>query len=128
MLVVDADVLIDLRRGHPPARAWFASLPPQEELIVPGFAAMEVLQGCLNKIDQQRAERQLAPFRRVWPDARGCDLAYRWYADYRLSNSLGLLDALIAASALPLGVPLSTFNQKHFNVIPGPATIRPYVR
>lgn len=43
MLVVDADVLIDLRRGYPPARAWFAALPPNEELVIPGPAAMELL-------------------------------------------------------------------------------------
>lgn len=55
-------------------------------------------------------------------------MAYRWYADYRLSHSLGLLDSLIAAAVHPLGVPPNTFNQKHFRVVPGLRTVQPYAR
>lgn len=45
-----------------------------------------------------------------------------------LSHGLGLVDSLIAATALSLNVPLCTFNVKHFRHIPGLITEQPYQR
>jgi predicted nucleic acid-binding protein len=50
------------------------------------------------------------------------------FTTYRLSNNLGLLDALIAACAVGLGARLCTFNVKHYRVIPGLVTVQPYSR
>ncbi len=41
---------------------------------------------------------------------------------------LGLIDALIAASAIGLSVELCTFNTKHYRVIEGLTIVKPYVR
>ena len=45
---------------------------------------------------------------------------------YRLSHSLLLPDALIAASALEHGVTLYTKSLRHFRMIPGLTVVRPY--
>lgn len=40
----------------------------------------------------------------------------------------GLLDALIAATALGHGSVLNTFNERHYRMYPGLTTVRPYRR
>ena len=45
-----------------------------------------------------------------------------------LSHGLGIIDALIAECAIGLGVPLCTFNVRHFSAVPGLVTERPYAR
>jgi predicted nucleic acid-binding protein len=44
------------------------------------------------------------------------------------SHHLGLLDALIAATAIGLGASLCTFNAKHFQMISGLTIEQPNVR
>jgi len=43
-----------------------------------------------------------------------------------LSYNIGLLDALIAETAISENAELATFNVKHYSVIKGLKTIRPY--
>jgi len=50
------------------------------------------------------------------------------FANYNLSHNLGLIDALIGQKSISLGLPLHTFNVKHYAVIPGLITIQPYKR
>jgi hypothetical protein len=38
-----------------------------EELVLSGLVAMELLQGCRNRIEPQRVERRLRPYRLYWP-------------------------------------------------------------
>ena len=44
----------------------------------------------------------------------------------QLSHSAGLLDVLIGQTAVALGAPLQTFNQRHYGFIPGVQTVEPY--
>ena len=43
--IVDTDVMVDVLREHPPAVAWLRSLG-EEEIVLPGYVLMELLQGC----------------------------------------------------------------------------------
>ena len=126
MILLDSDVLIDLLRKHPPATAWFDALQEDEELAVSGYVVMELIQGCRNKAEQDRVQRELAPCGVVWLDHTDCDRALDLFATYRLSHNAGLLDVLIGQSAVALGAPLHTFNQSHYRFIPGMQTVQPY--
>lgn len=44
--LLDADVLIDVQRGHPPAVAWFNALTQRPG--VPGLVLMELIQDAQN--------------------------------------------------------------------------------
>lgn len=125
MILLDTDVMIDLLRRHPPAVAWLASLG-EEEIRLPGFVVMELLQGCRNRTEQEQLQRTLQPYAVVWPSAETCDKALAVFANAHLSHSLGLLDALIGQTAVALQVPLYTFNQKHYAAVPNLQTIQPY--
>lgn len=124
-MLPDSDVMIDVSRGYAPAVAWLASLGGAP-LDLPGIVAMELLQGCQNLAEQQRMGRLIRNFTRRWPSATDCERAFQDYATFRLSHGLGLIDALIGATAVGLGEPLATFNVKHYGIIPGLQTIQPY--
>jgi predicted nucleic acid-binding protein len=61
-----------------------------------------------------------------WPAEADCQRALQDFATYHLSNNLGLLDALIAHTAVGLNEELATFNVKHYGVVVGLKTIQPY--
>lgn len=126
MILLDSDVLIDLLRQYSPAVAWFDALQEDEELAVSGYVVMELIQGCRNKPEQDRVQRELAPYGVVWLSQTDCDRALELFAAYRLSHNAGLLDVLIGQTAVAMGTPLYTFNQRHYEFIPGMQTVQPY--
>lgn len=128
MILFDSDVLVDLLRKYPPAIAWFDALDEDEELVVSGYVVMELIQGCRNKAEQDRVQRELATYGVVWLSPTDCDQALEVFAGYRLSHNAGLLDVLIGQTAVALGVPLHTFNERHYSFIPGVQTIQPYTK
>ncbi len=128
MILLDSDVMIDLLRQYPPAIAWFDTLNEEEEIALPGFVVMELIQGCRNKAEQEQLQHVVAPHGTVWPMPRDCDRALELFLQYHLSHGAGLLDVLIAQTALALEVPLHTFNQKHYQFLSELQTVQPYAR
>jgi predicted nucleic acid-binding protein len=125
MIILDSDVMVDLLRQHPPAVTWLESLG-DEEITLPGFVVMELLQGCSNKSEQAKVEKILTGFEIVWPTAETCDEALAVFAHYHLSQGVGLLDVLIGQTAVSLNLPLHTFNRKHYAPIPHLVIVQPY--
>lgn len=126
MFVLDADILIDVQRKHPPAVAWFTGLAPKPP--VAGLAVMELFQDARNKRELRESRRLVAGLKPVWPTEADCQKALADFAAFHLSHNLGLIDALIAAAAVGLGAELATFNVKHYRVVPGLVTVQPYTR
>lgn len=126
MHLVDTDILIDVQRGHPPALAWFGGL--KELPGVPGFVVMELVQDARNKREVRLALQMVAPFDIVWPTEADCSRALADFSIYHLSHGLGLLDSLIAASAVGQSASLYTFNAKHYAAVPGLIVVQPYIR
>ena len=127
MLLLDTDVMIDVLRGHDPALAWLEGLRG-EVIVLPGFVAMELVQGCRNRQEQRVLLEELRAFRVVWPGPGACDRALDLFVDHHLSHGIGLLDALIGQLAVELHTPLYTFNEKHYRAIPGLKLVKPYER
>ena len=126
MILLDSDVMIDLLRQYLPAMRWFDALDDEEELLLPGYVVMELIQGCRNKAEQEKVQRELAIYGIVWPAPADCDEALSVFTEHHLSHNAGLLDALIGQIAVALKVPLYTFNQRHYRFIPELRTIQPY--
>lgn len=51
-----------------------------------------------------------------------------YFTAYHLSHRLGLIDALIAATAIGSPAILCTFNVKHYQIVPGLQMHQPYIR
>lgn len=126
MYLLDTDVLIDIQRGHTPAIAWFSSL--SDIPSVPGFVVMELIQDSQNMQQVRKALQLIAPLPVIWATEADCVRALSDFTTYHLSNSLGLLNALIAACAVGRGLTLCTFNVKHYRVVPNLVTAQPYAR
>jgi predicted nucleic acid-binding protein len=128
MILLDTDVMIDLLRQYPPAIAWLESLDEDEEILLPGYVVMKLVQGCRNRQEQDRLRLVLSPYGVVWPDPADCNRALELFFEYHLSHGAGMLDVLIAQTAIALNVPLYTFNQKHYGFLSDLQTVQPYVR
>jgi predicted nucleic acid-binding protein len=126
MELVDADVLIDIQRKHPPAVAWFSGLAKLP--AVPGFAVMELIQAAQNRRQVQAVWQLVAGMQTVWATNADCNRALSDFAAYRLSHGLGLVDALIAACAVGYSATLYNFNAKHYQVVPHLIIAKPYTR
>ena len=124
--MLDTDVLIDIQRGYTPAIDWFSSLA--EVPSVPSFVVMELVQDSQNVQQVRKALQLFAPLPMIWATEADCARALLDFTAYHLSNSLGLLDALIAACAVGWGLTLCTFNVKHYRVVPNLLTGQPYAR
>lgn len=126
MLMLDTDIMVDLIREYPPATRWLELLP--EPPVVPGLGVMELLNGCRNKVENAKVFQSVKAFEVFWPTLEDCQLALADFAHGHLSHNLGLLDALVGACARGQNATLCTFNQKHFQAMPGLKTEEPYPR
>ena len=117
MSLVDTDVLIWNLRGNPAAAAL---LDGHRGFALSAVTWMELVQGVRDGLEL-RTLRQALTF---WQadiihvtesiSARACYLV----EEHTLAQSLQLADALIAATALELGRPLITANDRHYRFIP----------
>ena len=109
--LIDTNIIVDLLRGYPPARAWIATqqLPAMCRLVY-----MEVVQGAEYKQKMNQALKFLARFTLVEHTQDDFLWATQQLIQYHLNNSVDLTDALIAAPAYRLNIPFYTRNLKHF--------------
>jgi predicted nucleic acid-binding protein len=89
---------------------------------------MELILGARNAKEQAQFEAWINRFRVAWLTAAGGDEALRQFRRFHLVSGMSILDVLIAQVAITLQCELLTFNQRHFTVIEGLATRRPYQR
>jgi hypothetical protein len=127
MLLVDTDVMVDVLREHPPALVWLRSLG-FEAIGVPGLVAMELMQGCRNQAEQRRVVKVLRPYVLYWPNQQDCFRAHDDFVAHHLTRNLGVLDALVAETAVGMSVQLATFTEKQYAVVRALGTTRPYER
>ncbi|MBM4032956.1 MAG: type II toxin-antitoxin system VapC family toxin [Planctomycetes bacterium] len=127
MVLVDADIMIDVLRGLPAAMGWLASLG-SEEVALPGYVLLELLDGESDRMSMARTRRRLQRYRVLWPKISDYDRAVALFAEAKLTHGLDAFDALIAEMAKGMRVPLHTFNTRHFSAVPGLRTVQPYRR
>ena len=114
-LLVDTDIFIDYLKGIEPARVlldstqfsfYYSSWTKKELLTKPGLSAR----------DRLEVEELLARYRLVPVDDAGAGKYWILLKNYE-SQGLRQADAIIAATAWQLDIPLLTRNQKHFRFI-----------
>ena len=125
MILLDTDVMVDVLRGYEPAKEWLESA---QGIGVPGLVAMELLQGCQNAKEQKQLEKALSEYQLYWPDEDDCNRAFASFSSHHLSDNIGLLDVLIAETAIGANAELATFNVKHYRVLRGLKSLQPYER
>lgn len=127
MLMLDADVVIDVLNEDPNALRWL-SRHRDEELALPGFVVLELLLGCRNRRETRQLEETPSGYAVFLPTEEDCEMARANFAQLYLQHGTGIIDAPIAYTAAGMGVTLCTFNQKHYRGINGLTILRPYSR
>ena len=89
---------------------------------------MELVQDAQNAQQVRTTLRLIAPLPIVWPREPDCTRALTDFSVLHLSHGLGLLDALIAGTAIGRGATLCTFNTKHYRAVRGLTLLAPYKR
>lgn len=117
-MLVDTDVLIWNLRGNDKAARL---LDAQPGLSISAVSYMELLQGIRDKRELRALRRALDYWnaRVVQINEAISTRASYLVEQYALSDSLQLADALIASTALELGLELVTANDRHYKVIDG---------
>ena len=113
MILVDTDVLVDIQRQYSPAIAWLESLGMKTALAISGFSLFELMDGVENRLQMQRIKKLFEPFPLFWPTSGDYERAVRTFSTARLSHGCSIADILIGETAVGLGVPIHTFNEKH---------------
>jgi predicted nucleic acid-binding protein len=117
--IVDTDVLIDVGRNIEKAIASLEQIEQQSSPTISVVTQMELLIGCRSKVELRKLERFLQRFHIVKMNEPISDSAVELLRRYRLSHGLLIADALIAATALSLHIPLVTKNQRDYRFIDG---------
>jgi predicted nucleic acid-binding protein len=79
-------------------------------------------------LDTDVLEKFLRPYALYWPDWTDCARAYDDFASFHLSRNLGIMDVLIAETAIGIEAELATFNTKHYSTVSTLRTVQPYRR
>lgn len=115
-MLLDSDVMIWAFRNEPAA---LLELARDEKPMMSVVTLMEVMQGVGSAAEQRATRTFIASFGiEIIPlSASIGDRAAKLIDQYAMGHGLRALDALIAATALELDLPLISGNRKHFAVI-----------
>ena len=124
-LVVDTNILIDLFTAAPQALHW-AKQHRGVRIGIPLPVWFEVVVGARDKDEQETLCKHLEVYKLIYIGSRGQEQAQDWFQAYTLSHGVDAFDCLIAATAVRVGKPLCTLNDKGFSFIPSLQIHRPY--
>jgi len=118
-VIIDTDILFDAGRAVQEAVDCLRDIKANSALAISVVTQMELLVGCRDKIEKQKLDKFLRQFQIVPLDESISDKAVELLDLYRLSHGLLIADGLIAATALVLGAPFITKNQRDYRFIAG---------
>jgi len=124
-VLVDTNILVDLLRSYQPSLEWKETLG--DSIIgISSIVWLEVIQGAQDKRSRNTASTFLSQFEVVYITEADQKWAMKQVFQYKLSHNVDLTDALIAAPAHRLQLPLYTRNTKHFLPLLGDGVQQPY--
>ncbi len=117
LMLVDTDVLVDFFRGSSKAVAFVNA--NSTRIILSSIVVAELYAGIKGDAEQETLENFISLFRVIPVDVKIAKAGGLYKRDYGKSHSVGLADALLAASAEAEKAELKTLNIKHYPMIKG---------
>jgi len=124
-VIIDTDILIDAGRGIPEATGCLSEIRRRTSPAASVITYMELMVGCRNKRELGQLDRFISRFQIIRLNSRMSDIGSDLLHSYRLSHGLLIPDAFIAATAIFLGCPLVSKNQRDYKFI-GELNLLPY--
>ncbi len=129
-LLFDTSVLICHLRGEHPGCTRYVDQVAGGKLggVIAAISAGELYAGeSLDARGEAMLEALMSAFAVIPADQAVCIEAGRLVRQFRRSHGMGMIDAIIAATALSVDCPLLTLNARHFHFIPGVLVINPLI-
>lgn len=123
--LVDTDVWIDSLRGRQTAHKFVRALP--DETAISAVSVGELYAGVRDGPERDALATLIASLDVVDITARVAEIGGLIRRDSGKSHSVGLNDALIAATAIEHGLRLCTLNVKHYPAVPPRQLRRAYI-
>jgi predicted nucleic acid-binding protein len=114
-LLIDTDVLIDYLRGRSSAVSYLESLP--EPPYLSAVTVAELYAGVREGGERDKLDELISALKVVPLDREISIRGGLYRRDYKASHNVGLIDALIAATAESVGARRVTLNRKHFPML-----------
>ena len=115
-LLLDTDVLINFLRGQPQAVQLLDDTDC--EFYLSAVSVAELYVGVRDGREREVLDQLVGVLRTIEISTEIAQQAGLWRREYGKSHGTGILDALIAACADALQIPLATLNVKHFPMLP----------
>ncbi len=116
-ILVDTDVLIDYLRGRDEAVALITST--NHTFLISSLTVAELYAGIKGDDEEKTLEEFLGTLTVISVTSSLAKAAGRYRKQYMKSHSVGLADAVIAATAMQEGALLKTLNIKHYPMMEG---------
>jgi hypothetical protein len=117
LTLVDTDILIDAGHKEDIAVTTLQNIELSSALAISIVTQMELVVGCRNKTELRELARFLRRFQVIPLSASISQLGLALLQQYRLSHGLLIPDGLIAATAMDIGIPLISKNQRDYRFI-----------
>jgi hypothetical protein len=116
MILFDSDVLINHQRGVVEASIWIETCLDR---AISAVTYMEFIQKCPNRRVYEACRNLIKEmdFTIIPVNENISSRAINIIEDYSLSSHIGIIDAIIAATALDGDLTLLTYNHKHYKPI-----------
>jgi tRNA(fMet)-specific endonuclease VapC len=124
MILVDTDILIDSMKGETYAIEFIKK--NDLEIRISQFTLFELLAGASNKREQDKISKHFKfPFLEINDEIlhNSIELFKKQY----LKQGTGIIDSIIASTAIYYKIPFFTKNKKHFKNISGLSLINKYM-
>ena len=118
MVVVDADVMIEVLRKNPAVAAYLRNDIGALNIVLSAVTVAEIQQGATNKENLQQINKFLKQYIVLPIEHQISAIFSSLVQKYVLSHDTDIGDTFVAATALHHQLPLLTMNLKHYKHIP----------
>ena len=118
MVVVDADVMIEVLRKNPAVAAYLRNDIGAFNIVLSAVTVAEIQQGATNKENLQQINKFLKQYIVLPIEYPISTIFSSLVQKYVLSHDTDIGDTFVAATALHHQLPLLTMNLKHYKHIP----------
>jgi len=122
--LLDTNIFIDISRRYALALNWLQS--NRLVFAVSSFTRMELILGARNKSEQEKIIAMLQTYDLVYPDETDAKWGMEQFEAFHLSHQVEIIDCMIAATSVRLGIPIYSRNVKDLGILPGVVVRVPY--
>jgi len=124
MVVIDADVMIEVLRKNPAVTSYLRNDIGAFNIVLSAVTVAEIQQGATSKENLQQINRLLKQYIVLPIDHNISSIFSTLVQKYVLSHDTDIGDTFVASTALHFQLPLLTMNLKHYKHIPNLQLIR----